>query len=79
MTSSVSGKSTGFDIADLVVSECDSRKKSGARTNSSFVWKYFGALHCRLKTTDDLQIVDNEKWYCRYSGVTSLYVCNVIE
>ena len=58
------------NLAELIViNEFDSRKKQGVRNNSSFVWQHFGALYRRstAASSDESEVVDNEKWYCRYS------------
>ena len=56
----------------LVIGDVDALKKSGSRINSSFVWRYFGALHQKRSSAaaagfagSGSDLIDDSRMYCR--------------
>ena len=54
----------------LVIGDADTLKKSGSRINSSFVWRYFGALHQKRSSAASFagsgsDLIDDSRMYCR--------------
>ena len=58
-------------ISELaVITEAEAPKKLGVCSNLSFVWQYYGALHHWKSVVSSsvpvLDLVDNDRFYCKY-------------